>query len=229
MNREPGIRMVILLTLACSTTAWSASAAIQTSSAAYGTQASPLGIGDSQILSLDKFDASLGTLTGATLRLWFHANVESQVLNFSQLAQQYSAATASVPIGVTALGGLSFSATPTAGPFSGTVPGPKFNVVSAGSAAVFSSSTAGVASSDLILYQGFGSQPLDVTVALSPGIYSGVSLGPVFFGGEGSAYGTVEIEYNYSPVPEPETLLSGLVLTGFAGLGLFRNRRLAKA
>ena len=137
--------MAVLLTLACSTTAWSASAAIQTSSAAYGSQASPLGIGDSQILSLDKFDTSLGTLTSATL------------------------------------------------------------------------------------YQGLGSQSFDVTVALSPGVYSGVSTGPVFFGGQGSAYGTVEIEYNYSPVPEPETLLSGLVLTGFAGLGLFRNRRLAKA
>lgn len=229
MKSEPRIRLAVLLVLACPTAAWSGLAAIQTSSAAYGTQASPLSIGDSLVLSLNKFDSSLGTLTGATLRLSSHANVESQVLNFSRLAQQYSAATATVPISVTALGGLTFSTTPTAGPFSGTVPGPQFTVVSAGSAAVFSVNTANVALPDLILYQGLGTQSLDVSVGLASGIYSGVSLGPVFFGGQGSAYGTVEIEYTYSAVPESETLLSGVFLTAYVGFGLFRQRRAAQA
>ena len=228
MNNTCGIKFAGLVAILWQAGVSSSLAAIQTFSADFGSSGSPLGIGGSQILSLEKFNPSLGTLTGATLSLLSHATVESQVLNFSQLAQQYSAAMATVPVGVTALGGLTFSSTPTAGPFSGTVPGPKFNVVVAGSASVFSLSTATVAVPDLILYQGSGGQSFDVLVGLASGIYSGVSLGPVFFGGDGTAYGTVAIEYTYSPVPEPGTLLSALVLASCSVLGFMRKRKSAQ-
>jgi hypothetical protein len=126
---------------------------------------------------------------------------------------------------VTALAGLTATATGVAGPFSGVATGPQFNKTVAGTSQVTTITSANVASGDFLLYEGAG-KTFDVNVLVSDGVYSGSSMcGAVAFFGAGDSCGTVDVTYDYSPVPEPGTLVAGLGLLGYCGVSLARRIR----
>ena len=186
---------------------------------------SPLADGDNENLTLDKFDPSLGTLTGITLTLISHDTIESEVIDLTGQNQAYSDATATLPVTVTALDGLTATATGAAGPFSGVATRPQFSTTVAGTSQVTAITSANVASGDFILYEGAG-KTFDVNVLVSDGVYSGSSIGgAVAFFGTGDSCGTVDVAYDYSPVPEPGTLAAGLGLLGYCGVSLVRRIR----
>src|SRR5580698_6463199 len=91
------------------------SAAVESFSVDYGSSASPLADGDSENLALSDFDPSLGILTGVTITLASNDYIKSEVINVTSSSQNYSDATATLPVTVTALGGLTTTANGVAG------------------------------------------------------------------------------------------------------------------
>ena len=195
--------------------------AVETFSANYGE----LTGGNSENLTLNEFDPALGTLTGITLTLISHDTIESEVIDLTGQNQAYTGATATLPVTVAALDGLTATATGVAGPFSGVATRPQFSTTVAGTSQVTTTTSANVGAGDFILYEGTG-KTFNVNVLVSDGIYSGSSAGgTVAFFGTGDSRGTVEVAYDYLAVPEPGTLAAGLGLLGYCGIGLVRRSR----
>ena len=199
--------------------------AVETFSASYGPCTSPLTGGENEDLVLNKFDPSLGILTGVTLTLVSKDTIESEVIDLTTQNQAYSGATATLPVTMTALDGLTATATGVAGPFTGTANRPQNSTTVAGTSQVTTMTSANAAPEDFILYEGAG-QTFNVNVLVSDGIYSGSSAGnTVAFYGTGYSCGTVDVSYDYSPVPEPGTLAAGLGLLGYCGVRMVRRAR----
>ncbi|MGC9943873.1 MAG: choice-of-anchor E domain-containing protein [Verrucomicrobiota bacterium] len=197
----------------------------ETFSANYGSHNSPLVGGDSDELSLSDFNPSLGSLTGVTITLISNDTIESEVINLIGHCQDYKDATATLPVSVTALAGLTTTTTGVAGPYSGMVRGHQYTESVAGKSHVTTTSSADIDPSDFILYEGAG-QSFNLDVQVGDGVYSGSSAGnAVAFFGTGDSYGTVEVTYDYSCVPEPGTLAAGLGILGFCGINLVRRAR----
>ncbi|MGC9944124.1 MAG: choice-of-anchor E domain-containing protein [Verrucomicrobiota bacterium] len=210
----------------CITPSLSALAAVESFSVDYGSSASPLADGDSENLALSEFDPSLGTLTGVTITLASNDNIESEVINVHvpSASQNYSGATATLPVTLTALDGLTTTANGVDGPFSGSVSGPLGTIATAGAISTIVNTSANVAPGDFVLYEG-AAQTFAVNVLVSDGIYSGFSSGDsVAFFGSGNSYGTVGVSYDYLPIPEPGTLAAGLGLLGYCGIVMSRRR-----
>jgi hypothetical protein len=200
--------------------------AVETFSANYGSCASPLTGGDSENVILNDFNPSLGTLMGVTLTLISSDAIESEVINLTAQSQAYSGATATLPVTITALDGLTTTATGVAGPFSGVTANPEPGTTVAGTSRVTTTTSVNAAGGDFILYEGTGT--FAVNVSALDGVYSGSSAGnTVAFFGAGDAWGTVEVAYDYCAVPEPGTLAAGLGLLGYCGLSLARRTRIA--
>lgn len=198
---------------------------VETFSANYGWCTSPQTGDENWNLNLSDFNPALGTLTGVTLTLISYDTIESEVVNLTGQSQTYSGATASLPVTLTALGGQTATTTGVAGPFSGTVAGPQFTTAIAGTSQVVVSTSTLVAPGDLVLYEGAGNT-FGVNVLVSGGSYSGSAPGgTVAFAGNGTSCGTVEVTYDYVPVPEPGTLIAGLGLLGYCGIGVVRRVR----
>jgi hypothetical protein len=196
----------------------------------YGTAASPLSLGSSEVLTLGRFDSSLGTLTGVTFKMFSYDTVSSVIFNSSAQTIGFSSATATIPITVALsdisgdLDALTTTVSGTAGPFSGSVFGPGSTVV--GSAGL-AEQTASLATA-LAPYEGSGQFSFDLSVADSIGAYSGNASSSLFFGGDGDSYGTVEVQYNYipfDPIPEGSTLWTGLGVAGICVVGAARRFR----
>ncbi len=203
--------------------------AVETFSASYGPCTSPLTGGESEDLVLNKFNPSLGILTGVTLTLVSKDTIESEVIDLTTQNQAYNGATATLPVTMTALNGLTATATGVAGPFAGTANRPQYSTTVAGTSQVTTTTSANVAPADFILYEGAG-QTFDVNVLVSDGTYSGSSAGnTVAFFGTGDSCGTVEVSYDYAPVPEPGTLAAGLGLLGYCGMRMVRRARAGTA
>jgi hypothetical protein len=216
--------LAIILAM-CITPSLSALAAVESFSVDYGSSASPLADGDSENLALSEFDPSLGTLTGVTITLASNDNIESEVINVHvpSASQNYSGATATLPVTLTALDGLTTTANGVDGPFSGSVSGPLGTIATAGAISTIVNTSANVAPGDFVLYEG-AAQTFAVNVLVSDGIYSGFSSGDsVAFFGSGNSYGTVGVSYDYLPIPEPGTLAAGLGLLGYCGIVMSRR------
>jgi hypothetical protein len=201
-----------------------ASAAIETFSADYGSAASPLPLDSSQNVTLGQFNTSLGALDGITIELLSEDTVQTEILNSTAGSLPYTSASTAVPIGVTALNGLTTTVSATAGPFAGTAP-PQSVTVDGSSSPISLNSSANVPSSDFGLYEGSGPQTFNVSVLVGEPFIEG-SGASLAFAGLGSSYGTVEVIYNYSAVPEPRNTWAGLAALGFCGIvGARRLRR----
>jgi hypothetical protein len=209
--------------------AFSASAALVEETANYGSANSPLTLGSSATLSLNQFNPSWGTLTSVTVTLFSYDTISSVVFSPSGQTASFTGASATFPVAVSlsdALGdlnNLTLRNNGTAGPFSGSLPGP--GMIVAGSANLPEQSAS--ITPTLAPYEGAGQFSFDVLVANSNGSYSGNGGSSLFFGGNAFSYGTVEVDYNYTPNPVPEsgTLLSGLGLAGICVVGLTRRFR----
>lgn len=206
--------------------AFTAKAAVESVCVAYPT----LDIGADASLSFPMFNPALGTLTDIMIKLTSNDTVESIVYNpSSSLPGYYTGANATVPVTVTGLSGVSTTTTLHAGPGSGTIQPNSFVVAATQSGTVVNSEH--VQSSGFAQYVGNGDQTFNLTVQQSAGVYSGSYSSPstqLFFGGDASSFGTVEIDYTYVAVPEMGTAFSGLTALAAAAVvatGAFRGFR----
>jgi hypothetical protein len=204
-----------------------AAAAIEVFSASYGSSGSPLPFGGDQSLSLNKFDTSLGVLTDITIDLYSEDTAESEILNCTPGNLPYSAATTTIPVVITALGGLTTTLSATAGPFSGVAPA-RSVTVDGGPSPINVSSSVDVALGDFAAYEGLGSQTFDLSVLIGEPFIEG-SGANLAFAGLGSSYGSVEVVYGYTSVPEPGNGWAGLVAAGLCGIAVASRLRLSRA
>jgi hypothetical protein len=188
----------------------------------YSTTIATSAVSFSQSLSLQKFDTSLGTLTGVTLGLTNNATANVDVANFTAFSQAFINATAAIPVTLTGPDGSFVSATATAGPFNNTA-APGLNAFSGLTAT--NSNTFSVLPANWSSYEGLGFATAAFIASATTGVFSGSSVPGVFFGGSANAGGTATVTYTYttSEVPEPATM--AILGAGLLGLGTARRRR----
>jgi len=224
----------VFVAVALAAAAMPARAAVETFIADYGSPSAPMVVADDGqttfpiALNLSKFDPSLGTLTDIILTLSSTDIVGSEVLNITGSAQSYSGASVSGGVvTVTGPNSLQTSSSPlSAGPFSGTVA--PYSVVHAGSTTgVAPASTTPVQPTDFGNYTGSGMVSVGLSASASPAHSSGSGTGSPspFFGWYADSYGSVEIEYDYTAVPEPGTMCAGLAAMSVCGIELARRLR----
>jgi hypothetical protein len=200
-----------------------ASASVETFTAAYGSSADPLVLGGPDLpasLTLQKFNTSLGQLTDIEILLTTDVLLQADVFNAGGASVSFSDAQATATLTLTAPGGAAPTVTLATPPFGGSVGAGAS--VSSPQASLGAIDLAHIASADFAAYEftggGGASSPLEVNLM---GTASYVGTGPVnlFFGGSASTFGTVEIEYQYSTVPDHEALWAdlGILICGFAG------------
>lgn len=208
MNRKNRVVASFFSAFFISCNVFTARAAVESITLNYPT----LDVGAEASLSFPMFDPSLGTLTDIMIKLTSNDSVQSIVYNpSSSRAGYYTGANATSTVTVTALSGVSTTATLHAGPGSGTIQPNSFVTATTQSGTVASS--VHVQSSVFEQYIGSGDQTFDVTVQQSAGIYSGSYSSPsaqLFFGGDACSFGSVEIDYTYAAVPETSTVFAGL-------------------
>jgi hypothetical protein len=179
----------------------------------------------SDTLSFNKFNGTLGTLTGVTIELSSVTYGTVQVVNWSGNSEGFTSAYAQIPISVSAFSHNFVTTTAQATVASGTVPGPKYNEVDFAGTPGSDAQSVPITSGYWSQLTGSGTGTFDVSVASSLGNFSGSATpGHLLFGGIASAYGTVEIDYTYTPVPEPASMamVAGL---GLLGVGVYRRLR----
>lgn len=187
-------------------------AAVQTESVPYPS----LEVSNSESISFQPFDPSLGTLTDILIRLVVNDTVESVVFNPNPSKMgNYTGATAITPLTVETLGGLSASTTVQAGPASGTAAPNSFVVAATQSGSV--SSQVHVPTSNFSQYTGSSLISFDVSLSQGVGSYSGSYSSQsalLFFGGDAQAFGEIDFQFTYIAVPEYGVLFAGLVALG---------------
>jgi hypothetical protein len=191
----------------------------------YGTP-TPLTIGGSAInLNLDKFNTALGTLTSVTIILTSNDAVYGQIINGTDVVQGYNSDSAAMPVTVTAIDSLTTTTTGTATYGAGTVPGPQFNVTTLPTVNLNGLVSSATLNSGFADYEGVGVQTFNLSVSSPSGSYAGSAVNPgsIFFGGDGSSSGSVEIEYTYTDIPEPSAYI--MLASGLGLLFAFRRRK----
>jgi len=175
---------------------------------------------------LPQFNPALGILQDVVLTLTSYDEANVVLYNISNVSQNYSAASATIPVAVNlSLAGLGTLTTNTASFANGSV-GAGLTTLSGSVVMVQQSLTL---NSSLLAYVGTGNQSFTVGVPAEIGHYSMTASGPnpssLFVGGSASTYGNIQVKYDYaavSPVPEPGTL-SLCALAAVAGV-VFRRR-----
>lgn len=187
------------------------------------------GLGFTDTLYLPQFDTSLGTLTGVTLHITDAEQAEVTIENGSAAPASITVNLAgsveatdndlidSIALLNKSFGPYSLSANegPTIPTYNGS--GPDFQDLGL----ISDTATKTASSSDLSLYEGLGTVPIDVTGAggWSASGSTAYSLNINEFAGEGSVYAT----YTYT-VPEPSSAL----FLGLGGLALACYRRFTR-
>jgi hypothetical protein len=195
------------------------SASVETFTATYGSSSSPLLIGGPAFpasLTLQKFNTSLGQLTDIKIFLTTDELLQAEVDNFGRAAG-FSDAQGNATLTVSSAGGTGPTVSLATTPFSGSLAAGASVDGPAASLAETVFSDVAPAEFSGFEHDGFGS-PLDVSL-LGAASFSGTGTAGLFFGGQASAYGSVEIQYDYATVPETGTLWTdlGLLLCGFQG------------
>lgn len=172
--------------------------------------------------TLQKFDTTLGTLTGILINFTTSATAKIDVFNSTTVNQNYTNATAVIPLTLTGPA-TTVTVSPSAGPTSG-VAAPGFNP-GVGVVSNPPASNTNVPAGSFSLYTGPGFSTNSFSVAAGNGTYSGNSVPGVFFGGSATAGAFTLITYTYnvpSGIPEPATM--GLLGSALVGLGLLKFR-----
>ncbi len=180
--------------------------------------------------TVQKFDSSLGTLTGILLSL--STNITAQIDVWSNLTSSaaFSNASASLPVTVTALSpdATTVVSAATATLASGTalpsMPGSFINSF-AGLTGSASNSTS-VAPLNWAYYVGLGGGTASFNATAGNGTYSGTGPFGLFFSGSGVADGTFTVRYDYDalaavPLPAAAWLLGA----GLLSFGATMRRR----
>ena len=111
------LKIYFCLTALAAVTAGPASAGVESFSYTSTPAQTPFTTG----FTLPSFQTWLGTLTSIQITLATSGTAEVDIFNNTGSTQNFTTATASIPVSVTGPGGLSLSETLGAGPFSGTV------------------------------------------------------------------------------------------------------------
>jgi hypothetical protein len=208
---------------ACATIATPVEAAVETFTADYGSSSSPLPLDSTESVSLNTFNPALGALMGITINLYSEDTLQTEVVNLTSGALPYTLAGTTVPVTVTALNGLTTSASATDGPFQGTAPG-MATTLDGGPPPIAANNSATVAPGDFSLYEGTGPQTFSVSVLVGEPSVQGTGAS-LLFGGLGNSYGSVEVVYDYCPVPEPAAGWAGLAAVISCGIAVFNQVR----
>jgi hypothetical protein len=230
MNKK-ALRYILGFTAASSLVfATAARADVQDFSVSYGTSNAPLTAAFSGTYTLPTFNTTLGTLTSVSLTLDSFDVVSGEIINLSSSPQSYGGESATLPVMVTALDGLTTTATGSASYGPGTANAGPYVVTTLSGQASAPNASASL-SSGFSDYEGVFGQNFNLTIASEAGSYSiqnpGGPPGSLLGGGGGTSYGTVTVEYDFNPAaptPEPTTLaLAGL--GGLVTLMVVRRRR----
>jgi len=177
----------------------------------------------------NNFDTSLGELFGVTITLNTSIVATVEVVNKTAVTQNFTNATATVPLELTGPGPVDITATAVAGPFSGSVLGAPPAVTFFPAPPANASTSVTLPSSEFSLYEiPPSAATVTLTVTAGAGSYTGTANGgTLLFGGFASASGTITITYQYAPagsIPEPGT--TTFFAAGILGsLGLVLRRR----
>jgi PEP-CTERM motif len=174
-------------------------------------------------LALAKFDASLGTLTGATLTLDAFTGPQFEVLNFGNVAGTGTGSTL-VTYTVSGAGVSGLSGSASSGLQTVTV-GPAFLDL-ASSIPVLSFIDPSVALTDLASLIGSGTIGFDVSELFTTTATTNTSGADLGYGGGASANLGLSIAYTYTAVAAvPEPMSMALLGIGLTGLGIARRGR----
>ena len=179
----------------------------------------------STVVTLPEFNTSLGTLTGVELSKHFIGEISVQIFNFTGVPQDYTNATASIPLTVSTVidnviwtenDVLSVTST------SGTV-WPGFNTVGV-QTATLSEFVNPIPPLDFADFEGLGGINIPFSVVAGAGTYTGTAYPGVFFGGSATVGGYLDVTYTYTTgVPEASTW--AMLGAGFAAIGFVGFRR----
>jgi len=215
-----------------------ASADTESFTMTYGSASAPFAVnGDNfpVIFNFPQFDTALGELNDIQVTLTTTGFLLADVAN-TGAAATFSDAQATGTITLSGPDGAQSSLTLTTTPFSGSIASgtPATPAHSLGlQISVSGQSVSHVPLSGFGAYEAVGSAgsfnfPLNAAFAGSP---SGHGASGVSFAGDASAFGSIEIDYNYATtVPEPGQLLSLSLLYfgGLAGINRLRRTRSSK-
>jgi hypothetical protein len=174
-------------------------------------------------LMFNGFDPSSGTLTAVIITGFSTTEAEVDVLNSKAngAALSFTNAAATTPITITDPSGAQISATASVVQASGSVPA-NTTMAYLGLTSTEAFTPLNVAPASFSYY--YGSPNVNIEYDTSGSQFSGIGSRNLFFGGDATAFSTVELEYDYIPMPLPPLLLSLLTLTALGG-GAFVHRR----
>lgn len=174
--------------------------------------------------SLNKFDTSLGTLTGVELQQVTSIVPEIQIYNITGGTLPFDSASTHAPISFAGPDGTSslVAADYTIGANTvsslETIFSPALPTIVTGSV--------NVQPANFASYEGTGTANFTTTFeANSSSITTGAPGGTIFVGGSMIAGGSFAVTYTYTPVPEPSTI--ALLATGLISLLGYARRRAA--
>jgi len=197
----------------------------------YGTAANPIDIGaaDMPTLEIPTFNTSLGTLDSVLITLVANNSLESLAVNLGK-ATSYQNLSAAATVTISGPDGVSSSTSLSVGPTSGSIAAGSFTApVAVTPASTSQSITKQFSVNDLSTYESTGNSTLDfllhaaLTDINNPA--SGIAL--LNYGFDAFSYGSVEVDYTYSPlvaVPETGTRMAGLFALGFGFIAVCRSR-----
>jgi hypothetical protein len=206
------------LVLAVMAVAQSASAGTITQTVSYTGGSPPF----TDVLTFNKFNTALGTLTSVSIELSETSTLSSSVFNSTSSAVSFSNATTSATVTATGPDSTTSTATVTSDPFAGTATPNGFT----NGPSTTATATATSFAASLAPYEGAGTGTFTVSTSAAALAYTGDAAvaGALFFGGPATASGSVTIIYTYtSAIPEPASL--GMVALGLGGIFAVRRFR----
>jgi len=190
---------------------------------------SPSNIPFTDNFSLPKFDVSDGTLTAVSITLAATTSGEVDVFNNTSITQNYTNASAYIPLSVTGPGNTTLSLLLTSSGVNGTVA--PFSLASTAISPVTGSDTVAL-TNDLSIWEGSTGQTIPLSLSFAgDGTYGGTGPLQVYFGGDAVGSATATITYTFTNpgmvAPEPDTILLVAIALGFLALGRPARRKLA--
>lgn len=209
--------------------AMSAGASVETIAQTEDYGLTDLGAADMPGLIFNKFNPSLGTLDDIVITLKANNSLESLILNLGS-STQFQKAKVNSTISVSGEFGVQTRERLNTVPFTSSIAlGSFFRPVLVTGPSVQASSTgvSYVNPDDFSDFEGRGT--LDYLLNATVSATASGSGGPwMFFGYKATSYGSVQIDYNYTPkivsVPEAGTIMAGFFALGMGFLSVRRSR-----
>jgi hypothetical protein len=181
------------------------------------------GTGINITIPLQKFDTTLGTLTGVELKQVTNIKPELWVMNFSTVAQSFTNGSINAKVVFTGPDSTPNTASATYSGVSGIANPPQYSISIFPGSTQQVTQTADVPAGNFSLYEGVGTSTANFTVA-SNCVDVSITGGPVGVSGSETAGGVFSVAYTFTPAPEPSTIIGFLSLGAMAlVIGLCRR------